>query len=112
MVYVSGPLTTGCQTDNIRAAVKAGVELMAEGYVVIVPHEKAGLTEVLYPQSYEAWLAYDFKCILRCDAVLRLPGSSKGADAEVGFAHNHGIPVYYSIKSLMHHVHPAIGAVA
>jgi hypothetical protein len=35
-----------------------------------------------------------------CDCVLRLPGESKGADAEVKFAQEIGKPVYYSIAEL------------
>jgi hypothetical protein len=42
----------------------------------------------------------DNEWVLRCDALLRLPGESQGADAEVELAKKHGIPVFYSIEEL------------
>jgi nucleoside 2-deoxyribosyltransferase len=101
LIYVSGPLTTGDTIANIRHAIHAGAVLIERGYAVIVPHEKALGMELLYPQSYDEWLAYDFRCILTCDAVLRIPGASKGGDAEVAFARERGIPVYYSFDTLV-----------
>ena len=38
--------------------------------------------------------------MLMCDAVLRLPGESKGADNEVRVAKANKIPVFYSIDAL------------
>jgi hypothetical protein len=35
-----------------------------------------------------------------CDAVLRLPGESTGADNDVRIAHELGIPVYTSIDEV------------
>jgi hypothetical protein len=37
---------------------------------------------------------------LRCDCVLRLPGESSGADAEISLAQEHDIPVFYSIEDV------------
>lgn len=36
----------------------------------------------------------------RCDAVLRLPGESPGADREVHYAISLGKPVYYGLEEL------------
>jgi len=102
-VYVSGPLTTGgpaALRENVRRAVEAGCELIRRGYVVIVPHEKALLAEQVLYRPYEAWLDYDFKCIDRCDVLLRLPGASGGADREVEYAGSLGRPVYLSLDTL------------
>ncbi len=35
-----------------------------------------------------------------CDALLRLDGLSKGADAEVRYAKHIGIPVYFSLEEI------------
>ncbi|MFB2600279.1 DUF4406 domain-containing protein [Herbiconiux sp. P17] len=35
-----------------------------------------------------------------CDAVLRLPGESSGADTDVAIARERGIPVYFDIAEL------------
>lgn len=103
MVYVSGPLTTGgpvALSRNIRRAVEAGCALIERGYIAVVPHEKALLCEEIFRQSYAAWLEYDFRVIERCDAVLRLPGVSPGADREAAHARALGLPVYFSLDTL------------
>jgi hypothetical protein len=40
------------------------------------------------------------RLIEHCDAILRLPGTSKGADNDVRLAHERGIPVYYDISEI------------
>jgi hypothetical protein len=40
------------------------------------------------------------RLLQHCDAVLRLPGESTGADNDVRIAHERGIPVYHSIDEL------------
>lgn len=101
LVYVSGPLTTGNTIDNIRRALEVGDTLIRRGYGVIIPHEKALGSEMLFPRSYHEWLSYDFRTILACDALLRMPGESKGGDEEVAFAVRRGIRVYSSLDLLL-----------
>jgi hypothetical protein len=36
-----------------------------------------------------------------CDALVRLPGVSSGADREVAFAIGGGIPAYYSVEAVV-----------
>ena len=48
------------------------------------------LTEqVMYPTAQ--------RLLAHCDAVLRLPGTSTGADQDVATARRRGLPVYYQI---------------
>lgn len=47
----------------------------------------------LYPVAH--------RLIARCDAILRVPGQSKGADQDVQLAKELGIPVYYSLEELL-----------
>jgi hypothetical protein len=35
-----------------------------------------------------------------CDAVLRLPGESTGADQDVAIAQERGLPVYYDLDAI------------
>jgi len=56
---------------------------------------------MLIPHEYQFWTALDMEWVRRCDAVLRLPGDSRGADAEVKLAKECGIPVFYSINELL-----------
>lgn len=53
--------------------------------------------------SHQDWLDMDFAWVAVSDAVLRLPGESKGADMEVAFAAERGVPVFYSIEGLLAH---------
>ena len=39
-----------------------------------------------------------FDMILHCQALLRLPGESPGADREVQFARDNGVPVLYEVQ--------------
>lgn len=104
-VYVSGPLTTGMLTANVRRATDAANELLDRGYAVYLPHTNV-LWEMIappiddYAAGYEKWLGHDFEWVRACDGVLRLPGESHGADREVEFAIAHGIPVFYSREEL------------
>ena len=54
----------------------------------------------LPPFTYDDWIAMDLELVSRCDAVLRLPGESVGADMETAFACSRSIPVYYSVEQL------------
>jgi len=40
------------------------------------------------------------RLLQRCDAVLRIPGDSNGADQDVRLAHEHGLPVYQEIGEI------------
>ena len=42
----------------------------------------------------------DIEWLSVCDALLRLPGNSSGAEAEVEFARSNSIPVFYNINQL------------
>lgn len=51
--------------------------------------------------THADWLKVDFEFIRRCDAVLRLPGESVGADAEIAEAKRLGIPVFVSVEDVI-----------
>jgi hypothetical protein len=77
---------------------------MKLGFVPFVPHLSA-LWDIVdgesSPITYDDWLKYDFAWIDCCDALLRMPGESRGADMEVEYARSKGIPVSYSIADLI-----------
>lgn len=114
IVYVSGPMTNGgkhgCDYLAVGAGMAAGIQLMKAGYAVIVPQltayaqtamawngQSLGLNCGL---SHEVWLDMDNALVSVSDAVLRMPGESKGADQEVNMARNLGKPVYYHPDTL------------
>lgn len=101
-VYVAGPmLTSGNPYLNVRTGIRTGTMLMKRGYVPFIPHLTAVWEIAAHEEfSYEDWLALDFTHISVCDALLRLPGDSRGADREATYAQSLGIPIYYSLDTL------------
>lgn len=85
---------------NTRKAVLAGEELLNAGYIPFVPHLTLFWETITGPREWEDWLDYDENWLRRCDCVLRLDGESRGAEREVAFARERGIPVVYSIDEL------------
>lgn len=95
-VYVAGPISIGDQAVNVRKAIIASSELLERGYAPYCPH-LTHYWQTVAPQAYETWITLDFEWLPLCDCLLRLPGESKGADREVAFAEERGIPVYYDL---------------
>lgn len=107
LVYIAGPLTHGDRELNVQLAFEAASHLLVSardrGLVVspVVPHAYARC-HAIYPLDYEDWMRADFGLLEACDAVLRLPGYSPGADREVAYAAEHvGIPVFYSVHDIV-----------
>ena len=93
LVYIAGPIT-GDPFGCVRQAASHFDELRAARVAPFMP-QLSVLHEMIAPQPYETWLAYDFDVIRNCAALVRLPGHSPGADREVDFANGWGIPVFH-----------------
>jgi uncharacterized protein DUF4406 len=98
-VYVAGPYTKGDVAVNVRRAIEVGTELFDLGYIPFIPH-LTHFWHLVTPKPYETWLDIDNEWLPTCDALLRIPGESSGADKEVALAHKLGIPVYFDIIAL------------
>lgn len=101
-IYVAGPLANGRRIDNVNAAIDAANELLDLGWKPFVPHLYTYWDD-RHGHSYDEWLALDMEYLRVCNAVLRLPGRSKGADAEVTLANQLKIPVFLSIEHIREH---------
>lgn len=99
-VFISGPYSGGDQMANVRAALDAAQELLNHGFVPFVPHLNA-FWHMIHPNKYETWLTYDLAWLESCDAVVRLPGDSPGADGEVRRAWELGLPVFGSVQEMV-----------
>jgi hypothetical protein len=99
-VYIAGPLSQGYRNHNVAVAMAATRELVRLGYAPFCPHLShfVDLTDAL---GYDNWLDVDLAWVVCADAVLRLPGTSNGADMETARAKECGIPVYGSIDDLI-----------
>src|ERR1043166_1646391 len=110
-VYIAGPYMGLATHDHhsyfiidahIREAQEAALFLAGLGFGLFCPHTHSAHNEVIAPEvpaSY--WYEIDMHFLEACTCVLRLPGASKGADAEVLRATELGMPVYYNVVDLI-----------
>jgi len=98
-VYLSGPITKGDRDANFRQAADAHKALMAAGFAVLNPMLTMRLPGA-FAIEHDTWIANDLPWVAVADAVLRLPGESKGADIECEHALIHGVPVFHDAVEL------------
>jgi hypothetical protein len=92
-IYIAGPLTKGNQLDNVSTAINIYNQLISLGYYPFCPHFSY-FANIVDSKEYEVWINQDLKWLEVCDAVYRFEGESEGADGEVKFAEQRGLPVY------------------
>jgi len=108
-IYIASPYTGKSPDDhlpNVERSMDAAERLVKLGYLPFLPLLYHYWDE-RYPHSYDFWVYTSEQWIRKCDAVLRLAGTSKGADSEVACAKRLGIPVFYSIEELSNAPSPA-----
>lgn len=100
-IYVAGPMSgSGKMEENVRNAIAAADALVAIGLFPYVPH-LTHFWNKISPHAYEEWLDMDLKWLAVCDAVLRLPGESPGAERETREAKRLGIPIFHSFDEIV-----------
>ena len=99
-IFISSPYTLGDTGENVRNQILAADQLMTAGYTSFIPL-LSHFQHLVCPRPYDDWLANDLEWLPVCNALLRLPGESAGADLEVAKAIELGIPVYYSIDDII-----------
>ncbi|WP_251151727.1 DUF4406 domain-containing protein [Cellulosimicrobium sp. Marseille-Q4280] len=112
LILIAGPYRSGTGGDpaameaNLRRLEEAAWPLFAAGHVPVIGEwvalpvlRSAGATvdddlatDVLYPTAR--------RLLEHCDAVLRLPGESTGADLDVAIATERGLPVYHDVADV------------
>ncbi len=100
MVYVAGPYTSPDPVLNTHRVISTVNDIVDDGIVTPIAPHLTLLWHLVKPRDLEFWYAYDLATLARCDAVLRLPGASTGADREVEFAEANDIPVFHSRDDL------------
>jgi hypothetical protein len=98
-IYLASAYAIGDQAVNVRKSLEVAEQLIAMGHTPYVPL----LTHFWHfasPHSQTYWLDLDLQWLANCDAVLRLPGESKGADMEVEYAKDINILIYYDIEDI------------
>lgn len=113
LILIAGPYRSGTgddpqkMADNLRRLEQAAWPLFRAGHIPVIGEwvalpvwRSAGGTELgddLYEQIF--YPTAD-RLLQRCDAVLRLPGDSKGADNDVRLARERGLPVYHRLQDV------------
>jgi hypothetical protein len=99
LVYIAGPYSSDPE-PNVKAAIVAAEEVLQAGMIPHVPHLSHYWHTIHQEHDWDTWLKIDIEILLRSDAVLRIPGESKGADLEMKTAILKWIPVFLDMDSL------------
>ena len=113
LILIAGPYRSGTNDDpvlmrsNLSKLESVALPLFRMGHIPMIgewvalpllelagskrPGDKA-YDEILYPVAQ--------RLLMKCDAVLRLPGVSNGADEDVRIAKERGLPVYYRLEDV------------
>jgi len=113
MILIAGPYRSGTDDDparlaaNLRALEEAAWPVFRAGHVPMIGEwvalpvmRGAGSTAVGDPVSEQVLYPTAERLLQHCDAVLRLPGESTGADQDVAIARQRGLPVYERIEDV------------
>lgn len=99
-VYVASPYTKGDVAVNVRNNIEAANRIAEAGLIPFVPL-LTHFWHMQHPHPYKFWCEQDLAWLERCDAIVRLPGDSSGADAEVARAHELGLLVFFGVDELL-----------
>jgi hypothetical protein len=113
LILIAGPYRSGTGDDpikmaaNLNALEKMSWPIFQKGHVPMIgewaalPIWQAAGGQQVGDALYEEILHPTAGRLLQhCDAVLRLPGASKGADNDVKIARDRKIPVYFDISEV------------
>ena len=117
MILIAGPYRSGTGDDpvlmdqNLTRLQAAAWPIFRSGHVPMIGEwvalpvlESAGATGVHDPLAEEVMYPTAERLLQHCDAVLRLPGASTGADQDVAIARERGLPVYFDVAEIPDYV--------
>lgn len=97
--YIAGPYSIGDVQANVDRAIDVADQLAELGFAPYVPH-LMHYWHLRHSHGWDFWIAIDTEFLRTCDALLRLPGESKGVMFEAGFATACGIPIFHTIQEV------------
>jgi len=113
LILISGPYRSGTGDDPALLAAnldrlervawpiyRAGHVPMIGEWVALPMLRSAGTTGLSDPLAEHVIYPTTERLLMPCDALLRLPGESVGADRDVALAHDRGIPVYHRVEDV------------
>ena len=113
LILISGPYMSGTNGDeaaiarNLKAMEDYALPIYKKGHLAVVgewlawpvirqaggdSHSSEQFSEYQYPVAH--------RLLEKCDAVLRIPGESKGADLEMGKARDMGKIIFQSLEEI------------
>lgn len=91
LLYVAGPYTRPDPVENTHRAARVATWIYENTrWVPMLPHITLAW-HLITPRPVDFWYDLDLQHMLRCDAIVRLPGASTGADRELAVALEHGL---------------------
>jgi hypothetical protein len=106
-IMVSGPYTAGARSAgeravNLEAMNAAALQLFQAGHVPVIGVNMALPVIAADPLALfdQVMMPLSLALAERCDACLRIGGSSTGADQEVAVFRQAGKPVYFSLEEV------------
>jgi len=113
IIMISGPYRSGTGDDpakiaaNLHALEQAALGVYRAGHLPIIGEwfalplsQAAGSTRVGDPIFVEFQYPVAHRLLERCDAVLRIPGQSNGADKDVQIARERGLQVFIRLEDI------------
>ncbi|HYY19010.1 MAG TPA: hypothetical protein VE864_09230 [Streptosporangiaceae bacterium] len=112
LILIAGPYRSGTGDDpgkmaaNLARLEAAAWPVFAAGHIpmigewVALPVLRSAGATVFDPVSEQVMYPTAQRLLAHCDAVLRLPGESRGADQDVAIAQQRGLPVYYRLEDI------------
>jgi hypothetical protein len=112
LILIAGPYRSGTGGDptlmaaNLARLEEAAWPIFRAGHVpmigewVALPVLRSAGADVDDPLAEQVLYPAAARLLARCDAVLRLPGESTGADQDVAIARERGLPVYSRIEDV------------
>lgn len=113
LILIAGPVRSGTNGDdalikqNLDAMTRVAAEVFEKGHTPVIGEwlamplaESAGSKKIgdeisqvfLYPVAH--------RLIQHCDAILRLPGDSAGADNDVRIGRERGLTIYSTVDEI------------
>jgi hypothetical protein len=115
LILIAGPYRSGTGddpariTDNLRRLESNAWPLYQIGHIPLIGEwvalpliREAGGKEIGDAIHQQLLYPVADRLLQHCDAVLRIPGESTGADQDVRLAKERGLPVYYRLEDVPH----------
>ena len=113
LILIAGPYRSGTGDDpelmaaNLRRLEEASWPIFRAGHLPMIGEwvalpvlRAAGADGVRDPLAEQVLYPTARRLLQHCDAVLRLPGESTGADQDVAIARERGLPVFFDLADI------------